>query len=247
MGLTRGIAGNNGSAGWSAFTVSASGSGEGSGYDGAGTRKIYVDANVVDDSGDGSLANPKKTVAAGHALLRTGRADWLHLKKGCVWREGIPGLGKSGVSATDLMLITSYGSGARPKLEFSDIEFGFQAENGQIVDYCGLVGLEFSCYTNDPNSPGFTGNTSAGLDIKCLFHYFHVEDCKFMWTAGNDVSTPFASGAFVRYSNSILFWHRNVVRHSRGLGLITGNIFHPIVQDSLFDDNGVAAHNANNH
>src|SRR5262245_7928643 len=78
---------------------------------------VYVSSSVGNDANDGlSEARPKRTLAAGYALLRSGSPDWLLLKRGDAWRESFPGWGKSGPTGSEAMVVTGYGSGPRPQL-----------------------------------------------------------------------------------------------------------------------------------
>src|SRR4051812_11989238 len=79
------------------------------------TRTIYVSSSSGSDSNNGlSASSPVKTIAKGYSLIRTESPDWLLLKKGDTFYESIPTWKKSGRSAQEPMLISSYGSGDRP-------------------------------------------------------------------------------------------------------------------------------------
>ncbi|MEQ9407470.1 MAG: hypothetical protein RIK87_07065, partial [Fuerstiella sp.] len=86
------------------------------------SRMIYVSSSEGDDANDGlSESSPKKTVAAGAQLLRSGKPDWLLLKSGDIWSgysEGGFRLESSGGESVERKtVITSYGDGARPVLK----------------------------------------------------------------------------------------------------------------------------------
>src|SRR5262245_41145774 len=101
-----------GSDGWTVFTASSD------------TRVIYVSSSAGNDSNDGlSQSTPVKTLFKGVSLLRNGYPDWLRLKKGDSWTNEsfsqysaneYGAFCKSGRSPTEPMLISSYGTGARP-------------------------------------------------------------------------------------------------------------------------------------
>jgi hypothetical protein len=82
------------------------------------TRFVYVSSSDGNDSDDGlTEVSAKATIAAGYALLRDGYPDWLLLKKGDTWVEVLgTSWRKSGRSALERMVVSSYGTGARPKL-----------------------------------------------------------------------------------------------------------------------------------
>lgn len=146
--------------GWINFSESAS------------TLKYYVSDSSGNDSNDGlSPATPKKSVASGAALLRNGFPDWLLLARDSVFTgQRIGSLGKSGASIllssgssgildrgltqTGMMLIGSYGTGARPILlntgSYTNAVFT-QATHR----YIAIDGLAFK-YTG-------TGNVDGGI------------------------------------------------------------------------------------
>ena len=99
------VMGGGASAGWTVFTPSAD------------TRTVYVSSSLGNDSNNGlSEAAPKRTIAAGKALMRDNFPDWLLLKCGDTWDEPIGTWPNSGRSLTEPTLISSYGTGERPFL-----------------------------------------------------------------------------------------------------------------------------------
>src|SRR6266478_762988 len=104
--------------GWTVFTPSS------------GTRTIYISNSSGNDSNSGlSQSTPVKTIAKGVSLLRDGYPDWLLLKKGDAWTNEVLGnpIAVSGRSAAEPMLISSYGSGARPLLKTDASAPGYNA------------------------------------------------------------------------------------------------------------------------
>ena len=91
------------SEGWTVVTPSAD------------TRIIYVSSSMGSDTSDGlSEDYPVQTLERGYSLLRDSCPDRMLLRRGDEWYENIPSIGKSGRSADEPILISSYGSGARP-------------------------------------------------------------------------------------------------------------------------------------
>lgn len=88
-------------AGWTALVLSSD------------SKQIYVSTSGS-DANPGTIGAPK-TLSGGIAALRDGFPDYLYLKKG----ETYPSIQwrKSGRSATEKMVITSYGSGPRPIIQ----------------------------------------------------------------------------------------------------------------------------------
>jgi hypothetical protein len=87
--------------GWTAFTASPD------------SRVVYVSATGNDANSGLSSALPKRTLAAGAALVRDGYPDWLLLKSGESWSEVFPSWTKGGRSATEPMRIAVYGGLSR--------------------------------------------------------------------------------------------------------------------------------------
>ncbi len=115
------------------------------------SRLVYVSSSTGDDANDGlSAATPKKTLAAAAALMREGFPDWMLLRGGDVWLEGLAGYPLSGRSDSEPMVITTYGavdvpasvspreaSAARPTGEYlvvSNIRFPITPWDSDIVD-----------------------------------------------------------------------------------------------------------------
>lgn len=157
---------------WSTYTDS-----------GAATRKVYVDSSRPDDTGDGlSESTAKKTIAAGLALIRTGNPDWLLIKKGSEFvNEFIDLQFHSGLSADERLIITTYGTGARPIIRYDGnvattnlLYTGNTRNNG----YIGVFGLDFYNSGRDPNHADFD---IANEDTNIVFgdtHHLVLEDCR---------------------------------------------------------------------
>jgi hypothetical protein len=119
--------GSSSGAGWTQFAPSPD------------TRKVYVSNSLGNDANNGlSEASPKKTLGAGMSLLRDNYPDWLLLKKGDTWTGSLGAMQKSGRSSSEPILITSYGSGARPKVmpaaDSAAMTFVSSCRNIAVVD-----------------------------------------------------------------------------------------------------------------
>src|SRR5262245_20542208 len=77
------------------------------------SRVVHVSSSQGNDANDGlSPTKPKRTLAAGKALMRQGYPDWLVLRSGDVWlNESFGHWGTSGRSSQEPQVLSSYGSG----------------------------------------------------------------------------------------------------------------------------------------
>ena len=143
--------------GWTTFAPSAD------------TRIIYVSSSNGSDSNSGLSQNAAvATIDKGLSLIRDGSADWLLLKAGDTFVDQEIGyLDISGRSATEPILISSYGTGARPLIETSPNGSGAAIGGFQSsVNNIAVVGLEFYAYTRDPNNPKFLGDGPEQYGIR---------------------------------------------------------------------------------
>ena len=252
--------------GWTVFTpTTGTGSCGNSSSNYTGTCIVYVSSSTGNDSTCAaqlpSVTSPSTgqacaTIAKGISLLRPGAsADWLLLKMGDTFiNQDFVGSGtgngglcaQSGISATQPLLISSYGSGARPIVEpnpsdgaavFSSGGGGCAAGGNNIA----IVGIEFYAYTRDPSNPSYN---SASPDINGTFFlnpvtWMLIENCQFSFFSVNiDVD-----GSLNASNNSNVTIRRNVIvdayatdEHSQGIYInATNNL---LVQENLFDHNG---------
>jgi len=83
----------------------------------AQTRFVYASSSSGDDANEGlSPMEPKQSLAAAAGLLRSNSSDWLLLKRGDEWNEGLAGLIPNGASEQTPIVITAYGDGADPRV-----------------------------------------------------------------------------------------------------------------------------------
>ena len=127
------------------------------------SRIIHVSSSQGNDANSGEdEANPVQSIARGKTLLRDGFPDWLVLRKGDTWYEGLGQWRKSGRSASEPMVVYSYGaSNTRPLLKTG-------TNNGLTTDgsggsplsmnYLVFKGIHFYAHTRDPDSPDLLKN-----------------------------------------------------------------------------------------
>ncbi|HUU70620.1 MAG TPA: LamG-like jellyroll fold domain-containing protein, partial [Planctomycetota bacterium] len=146
------------------------------------SRVVYVSRSAGSDSYDGytpewnGSSGPKASVAAGIAMMRDGMPDWLLLRRGDTWYEGI-NLGiAGGRSTSEPMLLSAYGTAPQRPLLKTGTRPGFNA--GKRVSNLAIVGLDFYAQTRDPDSPEYSGTAGeTGIRIICVGGNVVIEDC----------------------------------------------------------------------
>lgn len=194
--------------------------------------------------GGAGAAGPVATTAKARTLLtaRTGFADWVLYKRGDTFTgAGMGGILSSGRSASEPILISAYGVGARPIFKLPNTSFASSA--GNVGGDCiAVVGLDFYSYQFDPvNNPlefvSGLANGSTAISTNNFFSYLLVEDCvarcfyQALVFQGQQASTP-PGGFIVR---------RNVIVDNWGLGIFAGTITGPgrnLIEENIFDNNG---------
>ena len=172
MGVTLGVLYAEDATGWTTITPSVD------------TQIRYLSSSVA-TTGDGSYASPWKTLKEGMDWLNSFNVPsgsggsvphWLCLKAGDTWTDqtfgGPTGLGQikvSGRSATEPLVITSYGTGpvygveprplikSPPAIVYYVLYTGGGGSGAGGGDYMAVIGLEFYCYKRDPANPSFVG------------------------------------------------------------------------------------------
>ena len=220
--------------GWTVFTPSAD------------THKIYVSNSIGSDANDGlSESTPVKTLAMGLSLIRDGSPDWLLLKAGDTWTgeafDSVP----SGRSAAEPMLISSWGSGARPVVEPNPNVNGAGILSvggpGQGGDFLAVVGIEFYNYTRDPANPSFdpTNHDASGAVFLNPVTSLLIEDCKFSFFSDNiDIDLHFnpTPDSTVTIRRNVIVDAYSIDSHSQGI--LIGSVDHPVIQENVLDHNG---------
>ena len=208
------------------------------------THIIYVSSKNGKDTNDGrSERLPVKTIAKGVSLLRDGYPDWLLLKKGDTWTdEGFSWFVKSGRSAREPMLISSYGTGARPLIKTRGTNpaigsFGGGGNRGG--NFIALVGIEFYAYTRDPSSPDFiasgAGNKQEGIFFLNPSNWVLIEDCKFSFYA-DDIVFELGPKQYVALRRNIIVDAYSTDSHSQGI--LVDNVISLLLEENIFDHNG---------
>ena len=205
----------------------------------ADTRIVYVSSSTGNDSNSGlSEGAPVRTILRGYSLLRHKSADWLLLKAGDTWKEGFPYWQLCGRSATEPMVISSYGVGERPRIDNAPDTAAFPRSGGggspPSIDHIWLVGIAFSCsaYKGDTQTLGFAWN-GAGSNIL-------IEDCLFQGYLNNisiqgSAADP-VKNVTIRRSVIIDAYSKESNGHAQGI--ITGFVDGLNIIENVIDHNG---------
>ena len=151
------------------------------------TRIVYVSSSGNNANSGLSEALPKQTVAAGLALMRNGFPDWLLIKRGDTFTGGIT-WSLSGRSASEPMIVGTYGTGVRPVLRCGTGN-GFRVSGAGVTrNYFKVLGIDFYAQSRDPSfttpaAPSATSNEGLSWRAASLGAVF--EDCVFRWFRDN--------------------------------------------------------------
>jgi hypothetical protein len=161
------VVGTIGDDGWTVITPSSD------------TRTIYVSSSVGNDANNGaSESSPKRSIAAGVAVLRSGYPDQLLLKRGDTWTESLGHWVKSGRSPSEPMVISAYGSGTDRPLLRTGLNSGLERCGGggspMQIDHLALIGLSFFPDAYDGNN-----GTPHGLFWLGAGSHILIEDCRY--------------------------------------------------------------------
>jgi hypothetical protein len=218
--------------GWTVFTPSPD------------THVIYVSNSAGSDQNSGrSTSSPVRTIARGLALLRNGYPDWLLLKKGDTWTDQAIGyFGKNGRSAAEPMLVSSYGTGARPVIKTNPAltEAAIDTAGAPVGNFVAIVGLEFYAYTRDPGSSDFNSSTvskeHSGVNLLSAVTWLLIEDCKFSFYQGNSIQGWKAPSHGVTLRRNVIVDSYSTNAHSGGFYF--SMVFNLVLEENVFDHNG---------
>lgn len=210
------------------------------------TRKVFVSSSLGSDQNSGlSEDQPVATISKGISLLRDGYPDWLLLRKGDTWDESFGQWTLSGRSASEPMVVASWGSpGSRPLLQ-TGVDAGLYTSGGggspEIISHLVLSGIYFHAHTRDPESPAFQGSAgSAGISWLRGTQGLHIEDCVFD-SYGVGLSIEDYDGFGIQ--NLIL--HRDIIIDSYGTagvshsqGVYLSGVDTALISECIFDHNG---------
>jgi len=203
------------------------------------TRTVYVSSGSGSDLDDGlSPSTPKRTLAAAKALLRHGFPDRLLLKRGDVWNESLGQWKKSGRSANEPMVVSTYGNEtARPLLR-TGLAGGIWSNGGggspATIDNLAFVGLHFF-------ADGYSGDgVCVGVQLLQPGSHVLIEDCKIEGYRDNVVFQGY-SGRHTDYRlrRSVIldaYSIHAIGGHSQGLYAYAVDGL--LIEENVFDHNG---------
>lgn len=201
------------------------------------SRVVFVSSSAGNDANSGlSELAPKRSIAAGYALLRDGFPDWLLLKSGDAWNESFPSWSKGGRSETEMMRIGSYGNGPRPLIR-SGSSNGFYAAAYPVPKaHLALTDMHFIPHTysgDEPYPPG-------GIVILNYWSDILIENCKVERyfvniTVEGIANQGIPNRTFIRRSVVADAFRVGTAEAAQGLFFAARDL---VLEENLFDHNG---------
>ena len=204
------------------------------------TAEFYLLKDLSDVENPG-LIKPFSTIEAASVHARTGYPDWILLRQGDSWEIHDLILVKSGRSARERSVITSYGqSGERPIIKSDAIE-AFRIWSNRY--YIAITGIEFYAYKRDPDSLDFSGwgqtTDSTGIRV------YSPEDSTMgtILLEGNTFNY-LSKGISITGGGDVIdvVIRRNIIRNSYSENSHSQGIFaqhtSALLEENIFDHNG---------
>jgi len=195
------------------------------------TRFIFVSSSSGNDANTGlSPANAVRSFDRAKEMMRDNSADWMLLKRGDVWREGLGTWSLSGRSAEERLVISSYGeSDERPKLVISNGSAIGGRMNSE-VNNIAIVGLHLR--GDRPDEASVTGIRWLSTGENLL-----IEDC-FIEGFKDNITCQAVGGEFRNFAlrRSVIADSWSTNGHSQGL--YVKQTIGVVVEENVFDHNG---------
>ncbi|MHC4399663.1 MAG: hypothetical protein ACYTG0_08285 [Planctomycetota bacterium] len=192
---------------------------------------------------------PYKTIRAALAVARDGRPDWVLLKRGDIWHEGV-GAPRNGRSEKEPSVIAAYGEGSRrPQLRLRGKQSGVRFDIHDGFHDVAIVGLEFYAAGKDPDSPEFSPQSAVKSAVGVFISSKHmacgqrllIEDCcmrfcgaSFQVARDRRNSPPAPVTQLVFRRNLVL---DNYSRTSHSQGTYAAGIC-ILLEENIYDHNG---------
>jgi len=208
--------------GWTVLTPSAD------------SRIIYVSSSAGLDTNDGlSQATPRQTIDSARRLLRDGFPDWLLLKSGDTFVAGNFGLWTSGRSIAEPQVLGSYGTGPRPILQESSLQYNGGGKP-ETAPWQFMVIRDLDFRGNHVGNPANVSNNYAMLILEETQHML-IEGNSFSGYRGaiNIQQSPTRNGP-----NGNLTFRRNTVCNNVTSGVFIQKSDGVLIEENVIDRNG---------
>ena len=137
----------------------------------ANTRRVHVSSSSGSDANDGlSVRSPKATIGAALELLRNGHPDWLLIKRGDEFPDGLGDWVYSGRSAAEPMVVTTFGTEDERPVFHCRSGDGLTVHHEPVHDVA-FVGLHLMADSPDRDK-------SNGISLLTPCTRVLIEDCK---------------------------------------------------------------------
>jgi hypothetical protein len=196
---------------------------------------VYVSEAGNDSNSGFTSALAKRTVSAGMNILNAlpnGRGHRLYLSAGNSWDEPLGQLKISGESAANRVVITSYGTGARPKIKGTSsisnqgagLTTGLGGGSASAINYVAIIGLEIykQNYAWEPIN-------NQGIGIAINANDWLIEDNYI-----HDVTVGIVAGANTTHTVSNIKIRRNILYNLKQHG-----IYSDTNQDLVIEENSI--------
>ncbi len=216
------------SEGWTVVTPSAD------------SRIIYVSSSMGSDTNNGlSESSPVQTLERGYSLLRNSCPDWMLQRCGDEWYENIPSIGKSGRSADEPILISSYGEGQRPLIKSE--ESSVISNDGHVFpEHIFFIGLDLYSYKRDPSSEDYDESITSNRGISWVGggNDILVEDCCFRFFSGGLAAQRYTGPQLTDFKLRRSIITDSYSTNSHSSGFYTSHVDGLLVEGCIFDHNG---------
>lgn len=190
----------------------------------------YYVSSTGSNSNDGlSEGSPLLTIAEARNRLRDGFADWILLRRGDTF-TGVEWIQRSGRSASEPIVISSYGTGARPiitsRIYYHSNNFS-PTYTLRYITFSG-VHLQGNYVIADPETHGRAVELYGPRIQHITFEGCRIQD----WRIGIHVSQATTATC----SNYSL--RRNVIFENAGQGVLISDVDTILLEENIFDNNG---------
>jgi hypothetical protein len=201
-------------------------------------QTIYV-SSLGDDTNDGNLVRPVKTLTKAVSMVRDGVGDDILLRCGDSFEDSI-NWKKSG-APNDPLVIGAYGPGPRPKIVTTGTAFNAFTNEFHDVRWDGL---QFVAKGRDPSDPAFNAAAApSGTGIRVVkgAARLAVNNCRFELFRDNMIFAPPGGGGVINgltVTNSISVDTWSTTGSMTGQGLYCDNTLGIVIDGCVFDHNG---------